>query len=64
MCYLGCQLPFKQLGGFFGISERCVIKVVDYIMKLLCEKSKMVIKWPDKEEYPAIADAFNSKRMW
>ena len=30
-------------------------------MELLNEKSKLVIKWPKKEDYRAIADEFNHK---
>ena len=63
VAFLGCQLPFKQLSGFFGVSERCLIQATDYIMKLLCDKSSSVIKWPDKEDYPAIAAAFNNKQI-
>ena len=63
VAFLGCQLPFKQLSEFFRVSERCLIQATDYIMKLLCEKSSSVIKWPDKEDYPAIAAAFNNKRI-
>ena len=62
VCFLGCQLPFKQLSGFFGISERCLIEVTNEVMSLLCEKSKVLIKWPDKEEFPSIAAEFNKKR--
>ena len=64
VAFLGCQLPFKQLSGFFGVSEWCLIQATDYIMKLLCDKSSSVIKWPDKEDYPTIAAAFNNKQIW
>ena len=64
VAFLGCQLPFKQLSGFFRVSEQCLIQATDYIMKLLCDKSSSVIKWPDKEDYPAIAAAFNNKQIW
>ena len=61
VAFLGCQLPFKQLSGIFGVSKCCLIQAMDYIMKLLCDKSSSVIKWPDKQDYPAIAAAFNNK---
>ena len=63
VAFLGCQLPFKQSSGFFELSKRCLIQATDYIMKLLCDKSSSVIKWPDKVDYPAIAAAFNNKRI-
>ena len=62
VCFLGCQLPFKQLSRFFGISERCLIGVTNQVISLLREKSKVLIKWPDKEEFPSIAAEFNKKR--
>ena len=63
VAFLGCQLPFKQLSGFFGVSEHCLTQATDYIMVLLCEKSSSVIKWPDKEDYPRIVAAFNNKSI-
>ena len=42
----------------FGLSEGCLIKVTEYIMDLLVEKSKVLIKWPSKDEYAEIAAAF------
>ena len=63
VCFLGCQLPFKQISGFFSISERCLIEVTNHVMGLLVDKSKNLIKWPDKEEFPAIAAEFDKKRF-
>ena len=63
VCFLGCQLPFKQLSGFFGISEGCLINVTNYVMKLLCNKSSSIIKWPSKDDFPAISAEFNKKRF-
>ena len=60
----GCQLPFKQLSGFFGISECCLMEVLNEVMGLLLEKSKVLIKWADKEDFPAIAAEFNKKHYW
>ena len=62
LAFLGSQLPYKQLAGFFGISEACLIKVTEYVMKLLNEKCSSVIKWPEKNDFPAIAAEFNNKR--
>ena len=61
--YLGSQMPCKQLGNMFGISEGCLIKVTNYIMSLLKEKSKLVIKWPNKQDYEDIANEFNKRRI-
>ena len=63
VCFLGSQLPFKQLSGFFGITESCFIHTTKYIMELLCQKSSSVIKWPTKEDYDSIASEFNKKRL-
>ena len=62
LCYLGCQMPYWQLSGIFGISEECFIRITDYIMELLMGKSGEVIKWPKKDEYNYIASQFNRKR--
>ena len=63
VCFLGSQMPFKQLSNMFGISEGCLIKVTDYIMQLLVHKSHLVIKWPNKEDYDEIAAEFNKRRI-
>ena len=63
VAYLGCQMPCKQLGKMFGLSEGCLIKVTEYIMELLVEKSKVLMKWPSKDEYAEIAAAFNKRRI-
>ena len=60
--FLGSKLPYWQLSGIFGVSEECFIRVTDYIMQLLVEKSKEIIKWPSKDEYKHIAGQFNRKR--
>ena len=62
LCYLGCQMPYWQLSGFFGISEECFIHVTNYVMKLLKAKSSEIIKWPAKEDYQFVAAQFNKKR--
>ena len=61
--YLGSQMPCKQLGNMFGISEGCLLKVTNYIMSLLKEKSKLVIKWPNKQDYKDITNEFNKRRI-
>ena len=63
LAFLGSQLPYKQLSGFFGVSEAAFIHTMEYIMKLLQEKSSLIIKWPKKIDYPQIAADFNSKRL-
>ena len=59
LCFLGTRLPFKQLATIFGVSEECFIRTTDYIMLILNEKSSQIIKWPDKDEYPAITADFD-----
>ena len=61
--FLGSQLPCKQLGSMFGVSEGCFLKVTEYVMHLITNKSNLVIKWPNKDEYPAIAAEFNKRRI-
>ena len=61
LCYLGSRFTYRQLSGMFGLSDQCVFQITEYIMGLLNEKSKHVIKWPKKEEYPEIAGEFNKK---
>ena len=61
LCYLGSRFTYRQLSGLFGLSDQCVFQVTEYIMKLLNDKSKFVIKWPKKEDYMTIAREFNNK---
>ena len=63
LAFLGSQLLCKQMSGFFGVSEAAFIHTTEYIMKLLQHKSPLVIKWPEKKDYPEIAVDFNSKRL-
>ena len=63
VCFLGSQMPFKQLSNMFGMSEGCLIKVTDYIMQLIAEKSHLIIKWPNKADYEHIAAEFNKSRI-
>ena len=60
--YMGCNLPYWQSAGIFGLSEQCFIKSTNYIMKLLNDRCKSVIKWPKKDEYERIAKEFNMKK--
>ena len=62
LCFLGCQLPYWQLSGYFGISEECFIRVTNYVMRLLKAKSSEIIKWPAKDEYRFVAAQFNKSR--
>ena len=61
--YLGCQMPCKQLGKMFGLSEGCLLKVTEYVMQLLMQKSHLIIKWPSRDEYTDIANEFNKRRI-
>ena len=62
MFFLGSSLPYFTLAGIFSISEDCFIRCTDYIMALLNEKCKEVIKWPQKHEYRSVADNFDKKK--
>ena len=63
--FLGSQMPYKQLAGIFGVSEECFIRTTDKIMELIVQKSKYLIRWPDKSEYAKVAAEFNkSKRRY
>ena len=61
--FLGSQSPGKQLSNLFGMTESCFVKVIEYILELLTEKSKQVIKWPSKDQYETIANEFNKRRI-
>ena len=60
--YLGSQLPYWQSARVFGLSESCFIRATNYVMKLLNNRCKDVIKWPRKEDYRKVAQDFNLKR--
>ena len=60
--YLGSRLPYLQLATMFGVSEECFIHSTTYVMDLLNEKCKEVIKWPQKEDYEKISDDFNKSK--
>ena len=64
VAFLGCQMPCKQLASLFGLAEGCLLKITEYIMSMLSDKSKLIIKWPSKDEYPEIAAEFNKRRIW
>ena len=61
LCYLGSHFTYRQLSGLFGLSDQCVFQITEFIMGLINEKSKFVIKWPKKDEYHKIAAEFNRK---
>ena len=63
VAFLGCQMPCKQLVSLFGLAEGCLLKITEYIMTILCDKSKLIIKWPSKDEYLEIAAEFNKRRI-
>ena len=61
--FLGSQWPCKQLSGLFGVTESCFINSTTYIMRLLMNKVKEIIKWPKKEDYPKVAKAFDKRKV-
>ena len=61
--FLGSQSPCKQLSRMFGMTESCFVKVTEYIMGLLTDKSQQVIKWPSKDQYSTIAQEFNKRQI-
>ena len=63
LAFLKSQLPCKQMSGFFGVSESAFIHTTEYIMQLMQSKSPLVIKWPEKKDYPEISADFNNKRF-
>ena len=60
--YLGSWLPYLQLATLFGVSEECFIRSTTYIMDLLNQKCKDVIKWPRKEDDENISGDFNQTK--
>ena len=62
LCFLGSTMPYWQLSGIFGLSEECFIRITDYVMELLMQKSGELIKWPAKDDYKSIARHFNRKK--
>ena len=63
LAFLRSQLLCKQMSGFFGVSEVAFIHTTEYIMQLMQSKSPLVIKWPEKKDYPEISADFNNKRF-
>ena len=63
VAYLGSQMPCKQLGKLFGLSEGCLLKVTEDVMDVIVGKSKLIIKWPSKEDYADIAAEFNKRNI-
>ena len=61
--FLGSQCPCKQLSNMLGMTESCFVRVTEYILQILTEKSSHVIKWPSKEQYTAISNEFNKRRI-
>ena len=49
LAFLGSQLPYKQMSGFFGVSEAAFIHTMEHIMQILQQKSSSVIKRPEKK---------------
>ena len=62
--YLGSQSTGRMLSILFGVSEAALLDSTEYIMSLLMDKCKNVIKWPEKEEYEYIANEFQKQGRW
>ena len=60
--FLGSRMPYHQMAGVFGVSEECFIRSTNYIISLLNDKCKEIIKWPRKEDYRRVADDFNQNK--
>ena len=63
VAFLGSQSPCKQLSNMFSMTESCFVKVSEYIMELVTDKSQHIIKWPSKDQYAAVAQEFNKRRI-
>ena len=61
LCYLGSRFTYRQLSGMFGLSDQCIFQITEYIMAILNDKAKFVIKWSKKEDNQQIAMEFISK---
>ena len=62
LCFLGSRMTYHQLAGIFGISEECFIRTTNYVMQLLNDHCRDLIKWPRKEDYLSISENFNKKK--
>ena len=60
--FLCSQMPYHQMAGVFGVSEECFIRSTNYIISLLNDKCKEIIKWPRKGDYRRVADDFNQNK--
>ena len=58
--FLGNKSAYKQLATQFGVSEDTFIRCTDCIFGLLIEKSSDLIRFPERDELPAIVDSFDN----
>ena len=58
--FLGNKSAYKQLATQFVVSEDTFIRCMDYIIGLLIEKSSDLIRFPERDELPAIVDSFDN----
>ena len=65
MCaYLGSQSTGRMLLIMFGVYKSALLDATEYIMALLMQKCKQVIKWPDTEEYAYRSNEFQKQGKW
>ena len=62
--FLGSQSTGRMLSIMFGVLESTLLDCTEYVMSLMMEKCKNVIKWPDKEEYEYWANEFQKQGKW
>ena len=62
-CFSGCQLPFKQLIGFFRLLEGCLMRHKLH-NAVTIRKVESFNKMTWKEDFPAIAEEFNKEQFW
>ena len=54
-----CDFLFR-LSCLFGVSEDAFIRATDDVMLSLLDNIQVFIRWPNKEDYPRIADNFQA----
>ena len=57
--WLGNESAYKHILYLFGVTEDCFINCTEFILNMLIDKSKEIIKPPTKEELPELAAEFN-----
>ena len=59
--FFGIQLPYKQMSGFFGVSEAAFIHTMEYIMQILQQKSSSVINGLKKKTIRTLLQSLTAK---